>query len=187
MKIEHLTIALIAIIILIIISAYYSPETAEIKKEEPKFVIIEEEEKPEPVIEEIKELPKEAIVKVKRGFFDPKEIVVKKGTNVIWLNVDDRAHRVADSSTPRYFYGDRFLPGENYSFSFNEVGEYSYFDVIFYQTMKGKVIVVEEEIPITGKVIAIPNYTNKVTGALILVAIITILSIYLVFHYERTY
>lgn len=186
MKIEHLTIALVVIIIILLISAFYSPEVPEIKKEEPKFVIVEEEKDAGPVFEEVKEKPKEAVIEVKRGFFDPKEITIKEGTKVIWLNEDDRSHKIADSSTPRYFYGNKIFPGENYSFVFNEAGEYDYYDVIFYSTMKGKIIVVEEErIPLTGRAIAVPSYGDRVTGALILTAITAILSIHLIFSYER--
>lgn len=88
MKIEYFTIALAAIIILLIISAYYSPETPEIKKEEPKFIIVEEKNEPEieivtgetePVIEEMKAItPKEAVIKVKKGFFDPDDLIIEK-------------------------------------------------------------------------------------------------------------
>ncbi len=183
-----LIITLMVVVILIVISAYYSPEVPEIKEEKPKMVIAEEsvgeKKEPEPVIEEVEIIePKEVTIKVNRGFFDPAEITIEKGTKVIWLNDDDNAHKIA--STTRYFYGDRFLPGEKYSFTFNEAGEYNYFDVIFYKTMKGKIIVREEVTLITGKVISVPNYKDKTIGALILVTIIAMLSIHLMFYYER--
>ena len=186
MKIEHLTMVLVVIIIILIISAFYSPEVPEIKKEEPRFVIVEEKEEPKQIIEEVKAEPKEAVIEVKRGFFDPKEITIEEGTKVIWINEDDRWNMGAESSTPRYFYGDTFFPGGNYSFVFNEAGEYDYYDVIFYSTMKGKIIVIEEEkTPLTGSVIEVPSYGNRVTGALILIAIVALLSIHLLFYYER--
>lgn len=185
MKIEHLTIALVVVVILLIISAFYSPEVPEVKKGEPEFIVIEEKEEPEPVIVEFKEKPKEAVIEIKRGFFDPKEITVVEGTKVIWVNMDENAHKIADSSTPRRFYGDRFLPGENYSFTFDNAGEYYYFDAIFYKTMKGKVTVVEDKIPITGGVVAVPAYSDKATGAAILIAITAILSIHLIFYKEK--
>lgn len=185
MKIEHITLALVAIIILFVISAYYSPETQEDKKEEPKYVVVEQEEQPAPQgPEQTKPAePKEAVVKVKNGFFDPKEITVEKGTKVVWLNEDDGPHKIA--STTRYFYGERFLPGESYGFTFDEAGEYNYFDVIFYKTMKGKVIVKESGNLITGKAIAVPPYSNRATGALVIITIVTLLSIHMMFYYER--
>ena len=192
MKTRYLIVALMIVIVLLIILAYYSPEVPEIKEEKPKFVVIEAEE-PKPVaaeteaeaIEEAAAETNEVIIKVKNGFFDPDDLIIEKGTKIVWLNEDDRAHKVADRNTPRYFYSDQFLPGKNYSFTFDEAGAYNYYDVTFYKTMRGKITVKEKAMPITGKVIAVPSYKNKIVGALVLFAIIMLISVYLIFYYEK--
>lgn len=77
------------------------------------------------------------------------------------------------------------MPGEEYSFTFDKAGTYNYYDVIFYETMRGKITVKEEGIPITGKMIAVPDYNNRMVGALILITIVVLLSIYSIFYYEK--
>ena len=73
--------------------------------------------------------------------FRPQNITVKKGTTVTWTNKDDVAHTVtADSgSGPK---SELLTKGESYSFTFSEVGEFSYHCTPHPQ-MTGKVTVTE--------------------------------------------
>lgn len=73
--------------------------------------------------------------------FRPENITVKKGTTVTWTNKDDVAHTVtADSGNgPK---SELLANGESYSFTFSEVGEFSYHCTPHPQ-MTGKVTVTE--------------------------------------------
>lgn len=60
--------------------------------------------------------------------FVPAKIKVKKGTTVTWTNKDSARHDVApDNPTAEFTEGQLIGQGENYSFTFNEVGTFSYY------------------------------------------------------------
>ncbi len=86
----------------------------------------------------------EFIVEITRGEFSPKIVTVKKGATVTWINKDTKSHKVA--ARDRTFYGTKLSPGDTYSYTFEEAGEHEYFDVIFYKTMKGTIIVDDDNV-----------------------------------------
>lgn len=66
-----------------------------------------------------------------QGFaFAPAALTVKKGTTVIWTNLDAAPHLVvadvAVAGAP-YFSSPSLATGASYSFTFNQVGVFSYF------------------------------------------------------------
>jgi amicyanin len=73
--------------------------------------------------------------------FEFKEIKVKKGTTVTWTNNDGVPHNVKgeNSTGPQ---SDTLDTGDTYSFTFNEVGTFSY-ECTFHPGMTAKVTVVE--------------------------------------------
>jgi plastocyanin len=190
MKHQYLVVVLVILIILLGYSYYYSlkePKLEEIPQERTAYVVPEEETTAETPTapEEIpteepkemeKEIKKEAIIKIMIGYLDPKDINITTGTTVTWVNDDVRPHKITD--TRRRFYGDRFLPGESYSYTFDEEGTYYYFDVIFF-SLKGKIIVEESEdlSAITGSIIY-SNTSQRMTGVLVLFMISMIIGTY---------
>lgn len=75
--------------------------------------------------------------------FGPSKITVKKGTTVTWTNEDGVNHDVTPTNESAAFEGsDLFGKGESYSFTFNAVGNYSYY-CSPHPYMKGTVEVVE--------------------------------------------
>lgn len=71
------------------------------------------------------------------------EVTVKKGTTVTWINQDDAAHDItADQESPDAPMSELLAKGESYSFTFDKVGEYSYYCTP-HPYMTGKVTVVE--------------------------------------------
>lgn len=85
----------------------------------------------------------ETSLAIRNFAFVPSEITVKKGTKVTWTNEDDAGHTVtADkegANTPQSTLLDK---GESYSFTFDTVGEFTYY-CIPHPYMKAKVTVVE--------------------------------------------
>jgi amicyanin len=73
--------------------------------------------------------------------FEFKEIKVKKGTTVTWTNNDGVPHNVIgeNNTGPQ---SDTLDTGDTYSFTFNEVGTFSY-ECTFHPGMTAKVTVVE--------------------------------------------
>jgi len=195
MKHQYLVVVLAILIILFGYSNYYSlkeSQTVEISPEKETYIpperttyILPEEKTEEaetieeplemPTKEPEKEIKKEKIIKIYPGFFDPENINITPGTTVTWVNEDTRPHKITD--TRRRFYGERFLPSESYSYTFNEEGTYYYFDVIFY-SLKGKIVVKEEDLSIiTGSVIY-SNTNQRTIGVLVLLMISSIIGTY---------
>ena len=92
-------------------------------------------------------------------WFDPPQLSIKLGDTVTWINNDREGHTVTSGQgsgrfgwmsdnfgTPDGFFdSDRFMPDESWSYTFNDVGSFSYFCVI-HPWMEGK-LVVEPLIP----------------------------------------
>ena len=70
--------------------------------------------------------------------FTPKEITVEQGTTVTWLNHDDVPHTVV--STDKKFRSKALDTDEQFSFTFADVGTYSYFCSV-HPVMIGKIVV----------------------------------------------
>ncbi|MFB5620149.1 MAG: plastocyanin/azurin family copper-binding protein [Nitrosopumilus sp.] len=100
-------------------------------------------------------------------WYDPPVISITVGDSVTWYNDDREGHTVTSGEgsgrfgwmsdnfgTPNgYFDSDRFMPGESWSFTFEESGTFSYFCTI-HPWMEG-VVIVEKEIP---------DYPHDATG-----------------------
>lgn len=80
-------------------------------------------------------------VTIKNFAFSPATITVAKGTKVTWTNEDSVAHQIAsDSSSSAAFNGPSMATGQQFSFTFNEAGTFSYHCAI-HPSMTAKVIV----------------------------------------------
>ncbi|MFB5605164.1 MAG: plastocyanin/azurin family copper-binding protein, partial [Nitrosarchaeum sp.] len=107
-------------------------------------------------------------------WFDPPVISITIGDTITWYNDDRESHTITSGEgsgrfgwmrdnfgTPdNYFDSERFLPGESWSFKFDEIGNFSYFCKI-HPWMEG-IIIVESEIPdyphdAMGKKLIFPN------------------------------
>lgn len=106
-------------------------------------------------------------------WYDPPQMFVTIGDTITWYNDDRESHTVTsgkssgrfgwmsdDFGTPDgYFNSDRFMPGESWSYKFEESGTYSYYCTI-HPWMEG-VVIVEKKIPdyphdATGKKLEFP-------------------------------
>jgi len=73
-----------------------------------------------------------------------KDVTIEKGTRVVWENKESNKHKIniyGLVQSPILYQGDSF------SYTFNEVGEYTYICAIFKNEIRGTISVVEEEIP----------------------------------------
>ena len=100
------------------------------------------------------------VIEITSSGFSPKTLTIKKGETVTWINKDTESHWPASATHPTHtvypgsdikkcetaeesniFDTCRGLnPGESYSFTFNEIGSWSYHDHIV-ANLFGKVIV----------------------------------------------
>jgi len=107
-------------------------------------------------------------------WYDPPQMVVTTGDTITWYNDDRESHTVTSGeSSGRFgwmdnkslgkpdgiFDSERFLPGESWSYKFEESGTFSYFCTI-HPWMEG-IVIVEKEIPdyphdATGKTLEFP-------------------------------
>ena len=107
-------------------------------------------------------------------WFDPSQIFVTVGDTITWYNDDREGHTVTSGeSSGRFgwmdnkdlgkpdgiFDSERFMPGESWSYKFEESGTFSYFCTI-HPWMEG-IVIVEKEIPdyphdATGKKLEFP-------------------------------
>jgi plastocyanin len=65
-----------------------------------------------------------AAVNVSNFAFDPNVLKVAKGTTVSWTNKDSAAHTV--TSDTKVFDSGNMAQGATYSFTFNDIGDFSY-------------------------------------------------------------
>jgi plastocyanin len=70
---------------------------------------------------------------------EPQEIAIHAGTTVTWVNMDMARHNVMANSGE--FDSLALTYGETFSFTFDEIGEFLYFNKN-YPDIKGKVVVV---------------------------------------------
>ena len=93
-------------------------------------------------------------------WYDPPQIFVTVGDTITWYNDDREAHTVTSGDSPGRFgwmdnkdFGTpdgifdsgRFMPGESWSYKFEESGTFSYFCII-HPWMEG-IVVIEKAIP----------------------------------------
>jgi plastocyanin len=82
-------------------------------------------------------------VGIKLFQFQPKDITVKAGETVTWLNGDDIEHSVTAGKPGKesgVFDSDFFKKDGSYSFTFNEAGSFEYF-CKRHPSMKAKITV----------------------------------------------
>jgi len=82
--------------------------------------------------------PATAEVKIDNFSFGPGTVTVSVGTTVTWTNRDDIPHTVV--STDRVFKSKVLDTDENFSFTFNKTGTFTYFCSV-HPKMTGKVVV----------------------------------------------
>jgi len=75
-------------------------------------------------------------VSIKSFAFNPGTLTVKKGTTVTWTNNDAAPHQIKSAT----FNSASLSQGQNFSFTFNEVGSFDYSCAI-HPSMLGKIIV----------------------------------------------
>jgi plastocyanin len=78
-------------------------------------------------------------VEIKDFQFIPKDIKIKKGTLVEWVNLDNTVHTATSINN---FDSGKLEPGEKWSFTFNSVKNYTY-ACYFHAEMKGTIEVIE--------------------------------------------
>lgn len=89
----------------------------------------------------------QAQVKITAKGFVPKVIMVKKETTVVWVNKDNKPHQIASDPHPLHnllkgLIGNKPLStGTSYSFTFNQVGTFTYHDELNPLNLHGTVIV----------------------------------------------
>ena len=79
-----------------------------------------------------------AMVMIDNFSFAPKEITIAKGTTVTWVNHDDVPHTVVNSD--KVFRSKALDTDDQFSFTFNEAGSFSYFCSV-HPMMTGRVVV----------------------------------------------
>lgn len=86
--------------------------------------------------------------------FTPANMTVKKGTTVVWSNMDPVDHTV----TADTFSSSTIEPGDSYTYTFDTAGEYLY-SCAFHPQMTGKIIVTDE----SAETDEAPDTTSTVT------------------------
>ena len=85
-----------------------------------------------------KELEKKGtVVKITASGFEPKEVTVKKGKKISFVNSDTKVHKIESDSV---FKTDEMKSGDIWTFPCNEQGTFAY-HLSKYPEMEGKVIV----------------------------------------------
>jgi len=92
-------------------------------------------------------LTDQAQVNISKNGFTPVVIKVKKGTTVTWTNTDSAVHQVASDPHPTHDKlkelgdGEALAKGDSFSFTFEEVGSFTYHDHMNPLKFQGTVIV----------------------------------------------
>ena len=96
---------------------------------------------PMPSVELIKDAidATEVQVLIQEFSLEPPEIVIHAGTTVTWVNMDLARHNV--SANTGEFDSLALLYGETFAFTFEQIGEFPYFNKN-YPDIKGKITVV---------------------------------------------
>jgi plastocyanin len=69
-------------------------------------------------------------------------ILVKKGTEITWINQDEQPHKiVSDNEGSGLDSGEALAHGDSYTYTFEEAGTFSYYDPLNVSGFKGIVIV----------------------------------------------
>jgi len=193
-KSKHLVALLTALVVVLLIifsfSVYEGLKREEV--EEKAYVseevieekdIIPEETAEIPTIEESEgeiEVLNQVTIVINNLKFYPEKIIIAPATTVIWVNNDTIPHKVV--AYDRLFYGPRMEPGDKYAFTFTQEGTHRYFDAVFPKIGRGRVIVKEEPLPITGKVVGIDLIKEETEGKFALLVVLFIVMIFSLSH-----
>lgn len=146
-------------------------------------IISEEPEKKQPQLEVPAEMPF-LYVSEKRTYkvimrdikFYPDELNITAGDTVEWVNEEDvLPHAIYEIS--QKFRSQRLSPGEKFSYTFNEAGEYWIYTMIYTKAMNSRIIVKERAIPsptadLIKSIKEKPNLNGLVTALFILLVIL---------------
>jgi len=72
-----------------------------------------------------------ALVIIRARAFDPAKITIQEGTTVTWKNEDSITHHVVHSpevSHEKLFDSGQLSPGQSFSYTFTQKGQYKYSD-----------------------------------------------------------
>lgn len=114
------------------------PITGETPKEESKSAEESETEIKSPDEPKTTESQNTASIEIKKFEFVPSKLTIKKGTTVIWKNVDDKAHIFRQVG--KTFNSPIIKSGDEYDLTFDEEGIFKYTELNYGQRME---IVVE--------------------------------------------
>lgn len=106
-------------------------------------IATEESEEQEEIIEQETLEPEEVFIEINSYSFDPDEITISAGTTVTWLNQHTTGHRMVSGTSGHkdgVFDSGMVYEGNNYSFTFEQPGEYDYYNNV-HPFMTGKIIV----------------------------------------------
>lgn len=84
------------------------------------------------------------VVLMKPNAFEPKTIILKKGTTVVFINEDTQDRWPASDPHPEHYIYGGFDPrqsiqtGKEWSFVFDNVGDWTYHDHLF-EAIRGKI------------------------------------------------
>jgi plastocyanin len=84
--------------------------------------------------------PSAAIVKIENFAFQPRNLQIKAGTTVTWVNDDDVPHTASSTTTPQAFDSGALDTDDRYSFTFTQPGSFAYFCKV-HPHMTGTVVV----------------------------------------------
>lgn len=80
--------------------------------------------------------------------FTPSTLTIESGTTVTWTNQSDEVHTVTsgvDGDHDGEFDSGNLSPGEEYSYTFDETGEYDYYCIPHHEVgMTGRIVVTED-------------------------------------------
>jgi plastocyanin len=82
----------------------------------------------------------EVTITIQNGTFNPVNLTVKAGTNVIWINKDSTIEPMV---TGNGFMSPSLTNGQSFSYIFNQAGSYPYYDMNhpYNKTLTGNIIV----------------------------------------------
>ena len=79
-------------------------------------------------------------IEISNMAFSPAELNIKAGDSVIWTNKDNVKHIII-SSRAGEMLSKTLANGDNYTHMFNKTGEFNYTCAIYYNKLKGQIIV----------------------------------------------
>lgn len=112
-------------------------------KEDPVIIPEKKEDSSESVSQE------NVVVEIYNDKFLPSNITILKGVTISWINKDFKNHKISaqtillNGSVYQEFYSDNIPINGQYNHTFNNTGNFPYFDVVFLKYMKGSINVLE--------------------------------------------